>query len=462
MAISGLRWPTKDEYDLAIQQWQTTVLDPGVRGGTLAQDAMGISSFGGANLYVALYKIGGWMIRCFCSNPPHQTPPDILVRYRAIDHFCRTQGNKIPAMLPSLLVEQGIKVGERVLPIVKMPFLSGTPPLGEFIADHYTEKRVMLHLRDAWQRMISELEGVPMAHGDLDLTNVLVEQRGSTLALKLIDYDNLWIPELADLPQTEYGHAAFQHPAFFGSRTRRYAADMDRFAALVIYIALDLLAHRPELYDEWHADESEQLLFSEADYLAFQLDSSHISRVRKLSRAEMRPYADELIASLYEQRMPLSLSAIRSGLTQISSELSAYTPASSQQSLSTTKNMAVAEWGNKIYNGATDFTPVAPPKPIGSSPLDETAVPIPLLPAAPAPAHATTAGKIQVPPAPTKQTMRIRLFVALFMLIITGLIVIVVLLILFATHILSLHPGFMVGSQVMFHIERELVCVSCL
>jgi hypothetical protein len=448
MTISGLRWPTKDEYDLAIQQWQSTVLDPGVRVGTLAQDAMGISSFGGANLYVALYKIGGWMIRCFCSNPPHQTPPDILVRYRAIDHFCRTRAGKITALLPSLLVEQGIKVGERVLPIVKMPFLSGTPPLGEFIADHYTEMPVMLQLRDAWQRMIYELEAVPMAHGDLDLTNVLVEQHGSTLILKLIDYDNLWIPELADLPQTEYGHAAFQHPAFFGSRTRRYAADMDRFAALVIYIALDLLAHRPELYDEWHADESEQLLFSEADYLAFQLDSSHISQLRKLSRTEMRPYADELIASLYEQRMPLSLS----GLTQISSELPAYTPTSSQQSLSITKNMAVAEWGNKIYNGASDFKPVAPPRP-SSSPLDDAAVPIPLVPAAPAPTRAATTEKIQTSPAPApaKQTMRIRLFVALFMLIIIGLIVMVVLLILFSTHILALHSSFaLTGLQGIF------------
>ncbi|HKV56938.1 MAG TPA: hypothetical protein VJO32_01605, partial [Ktedonobacteraceae bacterium] len=294
MALSGLRWPTKDEYDVAIQQWQATILDPDVRGGTLAQDAMGISSFGGANLYVALYKIGDWMIRCFCSNPPNATPSDIMERYRAIDRFCRGRASKMTALLPSVLVEQGIKVGERIMPFVKMPFLPGVPPLGEFIADHYTEKPLMVQLRDAWLRMIYELETAPMAHGDLDLTNVLVEQRGAALTLKLIDYDNIWIPELAGLPQTEYGHAAFQHPAFFTSRTRRYAVDMDRFSALVIFIALDMLAHRPELYDEWHADESEQLLFSEADYATFQLATSHFSQLRKFSRSEMWPYSDEL------------------------------------------------------------------------------------------------------------------------------------------------------------------------
>jgi hypothetical protein len=413
MTLSGLRWPTKEEYDLAIQQWQQTVLDPDVRGGTLAQDAMGISAFGGANLYVTLYKIGNWMIRCFCSNPPHQTPPDIVERYRAIDRFCRTRAGKMTALLPSVLVEQGIKVGERIMPFVKMPFLAGTPPLGEFIADHYTAKPIMLQLRDAWQRMIYELEAVPMAHGDLDLTNVLVEQRGSTLTLKLIDYDNIWIPELASLPQTEYGHAAFQHPAFFTSRTRRYTVDMDRFSALVIYIALDMLAYRPELYDEWHADESEQLLFSEADYLNFQLDSSHINQLRKLGRSEMRPYTAELIASLYEQRMPSSLPAIRTSAMQTS-------PALSPQGPSLMSSMAVAEWGNKIYNGASAFKPVVQPGPVNSSEVNDDPAPAPVIPAPSSP-HT-------LPPA--KSPARTRLFVALFAVLITALIVIIVLLIL--------------------------------
>ncbi len=455
MALSVLRWPTKDEYDVAVQQWQSTILDPDVRGGTLAQDAMGISSFGGANLYVALYKIGDWMIRCFCSNPPNATPPDIVERYHAIDRFCRGRASTMTALLPSLLVEQGIKVGERIMPFVKMPFLSGTPPLGEFIADHYTEKPLMLQLRDAWLRMIYELEAVPMAHGDLDLTNVLVEERSATLTLKLIDYDNIWIPELAGLPQTEYGHAAFQHPAFFASRTRRYAADMDRFAALIIYITLDMLAHRPELYDEWHADESEQLLFSEADYATFQLATSHFSQLHKLSRSEMWPYTDELIASLREQRMPLSLSAIRANIKQASPTQPISTPAFSQQGLSMAQNMAVAEWGNKIYNGASDFKPVMQPRPPGTVPLDDDAVPIPL-PAAPVPSEPILA-TAQAPVAPTssKLTMRIRLFIALFMLIIVGLLIMVILLILFSTHIIALHgsstlsglQGFYVGAQ---------------
>jgi hypothetical protein len=277
-----------------------------------------------------------------------------------------------------------------------------------------------------------------MAHGDLDLTNVLVEQRGSTLILKLIDYDNLWIPDLAGRPQTEYGHAAFQHPAFFASRTRRYSVDMDRFSALVIYIALDMLAHRPELYNEWHADESEQLLFSEADYAAFQLDTSHISQLRKLSRSEMRPYSDELIAALYEQRMPRSLPAIRASATQASAAQSANAPALPQQGSSLMSSMAVAEWGNKIYNGASAFKPVMQPHPASSNEANDDPAPAPGIPALP-PLDA-------LPPA--KSPARTRLFVALFAILITALIVIIVLFILTSTHIIALDsPAALAGLE---------------
>src|SRR5438105_3221201 len=105
MTTSGLLWPTKDEYNLAIANWTSTVWDAELRSGNLAQDHLGICVF----------------------------------------------------------------------PIVKMPFLLGSPPLGEFIVDRYRDRVTMSRLSDAWLRMMHELESVSMAHGDLDLTNVLVE-----------------------------------------------------------------------------------------------------------------------------------------------------------------------------------------------------------------------------------------------------------------------------------------------
>ena len=419
-----MAWPTKDEYDLAISQWQRTVWDPDIRSGTLSQDEMGIRRYGGANLYVCIYKIGDWTVRCFCSNPPNQTPPDIVDRYMAIDRFCRTNASWVSALLPVTYIERGITVGQRVLPLVKMPFLTSTPPLGEFIADNYQNQAKMQQLSDAWFEMIRELEAVSMAHGDLDLTNVLVEQRGPSLSLKLIDYDNVWIPELAGYGQTEYGHEAFQHPAFFSSRSRPYNAEMDRFSALVIYISLKMLVYRPELYAEWSADESEQLLLSSADYQSASLATSHIAQLRKLSRSDMLPYIDELSACLREKRMPRSLERIVVNRYQPPNP----TPEPRYKPVGTSVQSLppVSLWENKILNGATSY-PAAPTSTLSfsSQPLDDDKLVL-----------------SQPPPLPTRQKIS-PLVLTLSILIGIFLVVATVVIVLFATHVLTFasHQG---------------------
>src|SRR5947209_953291 len=279
MTTAGVLWPTKDEYDIAIARWTETMWDADLRSSMLDYDNMGIRRYGGANLYVSIYKIDHWMVRCFCSKPSMQTPIDIRERYRAIDRFCRTQADRVSALIPVIYLEQGITVGTRVLPIVKMPFLAGCPSLGEFLLDAYEDRATMQRLCEAWLSMIREIEAAPMAHGDLDLTNVLVEQRGPNLTLRLIDYDNTWIPELAGRSQTEYGHTNFQHPSFLPPRQRPFNAEMDRFSALVIYISLKTLVAHPKLYEEWGADESDRLLLSETDYQHADLLGSRIPQM---------------------------------------------------------------------------------------------------------------------------------------------------------------------------------------
>src|SRR5207302_11322506 len=115
-------------------------------------------------------------------------------------------------------------------------------------------------------RMIRVIVAVSMAHGDLDLSNVLVEQHNTHVILRLIDYDNTWIPELVGRNQTEHGHENFQHPSFMPPHQRPYYAGMDRFSALVIYISLKMLVSHPRLYDDWGANEADRLLLSEQDY----------------------------------------------------------------------------------------------------------------------------------------------------------------------------------------------------
>jgi len=303
-------WPNRDEYDLAIARWRETMLDSELRGGKLDYDHLGIRRYGGANLYVCIYKIGDWMIRCFCSTNNRVPPADIKERYQAIAAFSQQYSGRVSALAPLTYFDQGITVGTRLLPLVKMPFFAGCPSLGEFVTDHYSEPAVMQQLCGAWLRMISEMEATSMAHGDLDLSNVLVERRGPMLALHLIDYDNTWIPALSGRGQTEHGHQHFQHPAFMPPNLRPFTSDMDRFSALVIYISLKALASQPQLYEQWGADESERLLFADTDYQNAGQPGNRIAQLRQIGTPDLRPYLDELQAALRERRMPRSLSAI--------------------------------------------------------------------------------------------------------------------------------------------------------
>ncbi len=354
MTTAGFLWPTKDEYDLAIARWQDTIFDPEVRGGLLAYDNMGICRFGGANLYVCVYKIGNWMVRCFCSKPSHAAPVDICERYMAIDRFCRKNGNRVSALIPVTYLEQGIIVGSRTMPLVKMPFLTSCPSLGEFIMDNYTDRAIMQQLGDAWFRMIRELETAPMAHGDLDLSNVLVERGGawSGLTLKLIDYDNMWMPELAGRTQTEFGHANFQHPDFLPPRPRPYNVEMDRFSALVMYISLKALTVHPDLYNAWGADESDRLLLAESDYLDAGLVGSHIIQLRDLCSHDMFPFVDELQASLREGRMPRSLHDLANANS--STYISYRPPAPPRLQPPPSLSAPVSKWNEAVFNVTTN------------------------------------------------------------------------------------------------------------
>lgn len=320
-------WPTKDQYDIAIKNWENTIQDPEICncGGTLAVDNLGgILYMGGANHFVCVYKIGNWIVRCFCverrNQEPydiiHRPPHDIRERYKAIDTFCHTKLSNISALVPITYVKSGITIGKYTWPIVKMQFIDA-PNLGEFIAENHLDTRMMHELSNAWFRMTDELEMGHIAHGDLDLTNVLVEQKEYNLKLRLIDYDNLWIETLAFDGQkvrkpTDLGHISFQHPDLLppSKEKRLYNAEMDRFSAISIYISLKVLSYRPLLYATWDANEEDRLLFSAKDYC--EPDGGRILEIRNVGIMEILPYIDALYTSLSTKpcRMPPRLREI--------------------------------------------------------------------------------------------------------------------------------------------------------
>lgn len=399
-------WPTKEEYRRAMRDWRNNLVDPTLRASQMLLDPAGNPrNREGAGLYVTVFQLGDWMLRCFHADPKANTKPpaDIEERYQAIANFYQQFNTQIGALVPVELLRQGVRVGQRVVPLVKMRYLRGAIPLGEYIAPQamHGNGALMRQLASAWLRMITAMEQANMAHGDLDLTNVMVEAPTGTPILRLVDYDNMFVPALAGRAQIEGGHPPFQHP---GINPRAFDATMDRFSALSIYLSLLALAQEPTLYEEYQADESARLLFDVQDYQEFRLGTSKVTKLHKRLGGPVAPYLDALVESLRTNSMPPRLDAISTVV------VSAPNPSA-----------------QPIAGGYRPLPPPPPPPPIHH--YTPQAVPQPLPPAKPA--DNTTSPQISnlyrqnlIPTKPNNQNRNIILIAVAVILVIIVLAVI--------------------------------------
>lgn len=306
-----MTWPRRRNYEMALRNWQTTLFDPELKADRLLMDGAGAPvGREGAGLYVCVFQIGGWIVRCFYANPDeNKAPPeDIVERYQAIDAFCRANIAQLPALVPTCYEAQGIQIGQKVVPIVKMQLLQNVTTLGDFIYNRYRDQAAMQWLANTWMQLIARMEDLSVAHGDLDLTNVLVQQDPAGMRLRLVDYDNMFVPALAGHSQNEGGHPPFQNPFI---PNRPFDATMDRFSALVIYICLRALAVDPSLYGEFNADENSRLLLDVPDYEKAGMANGALQRLRRRAApAHIDPYFEALVASLRDKTMPPRLDTI--------------------------------------------------------------------------------------------------------------------------------------------------------
>lgn len=369
-------WPGKQDYDAAMENISQCVKDPVIKDGKVASDNAGIMRHGGANHFVTLYKVDNWMVRCFCQDFANgkKPPADIKMRYEKIGEFCRRYASDTSPLVHTELVPSAIEVEfvdrrgfelvtlkTDTVPYVRMEFIEGLP-LGTYIGKQCEQQNtaVLEVLSNAWLRMIRQMEALHMAHGDLDLTNVIVKEQAGNIVLKLVDYDNSWVPAFARLyPRPELlerGHEHFQHPSFWdGPKKRIFGEDMDRFSALTIYISLKALAMYPNLHKDSHwGVGASHLLLTKADYDAVkQTSNNRIMMLDNLSIPGMRPLLQELSACIREERNPRRLSEL---VTYVGEHLP-LTPSPDEPPIQVStfegnpeSEIAIPNWVEIIYN----------------------------------------------------------------------------------------------------------------
>src|SRR5262249_39712107 len=136
--------------------------------------------------------------------------------------------------------------------------------LNDFVRKNVERPRILEALSDIWVRMAQRLREARIAHADLQHGNVILVpgSKAGSLAVKLIDYDGMFVPALAQRPSGEVGHPNFQHPERLKKGT--YNAEVDRLPFLTVACALrGLVVGGPALWKKY--DNGDNLLFRAQD-----------------------------------------------------------------------------------------------------------------------------------------------------------------------------------------------------
>jgi formylglycine-generating enzyme required for sulfatase activity len=255
-------WPTATDYNEAVQDLRQSVGDEELRAGQVAANPLGLPMIWSGN-FADVYRIHNaesgstWALKCFTRKVAGQAD-----RYRHISAYLKHA--QLPFMVDFKYLAQGIRVRGEWFPALKMRWVEGGIPLNQFVEQYLNLPQTLKDLLNLWVKMAGRLREAKIAHADLQHGNVLlVPRRDGSLALRLIDYDGMYVPALAGSRSAELGHPAFQHPQ--RSREGVYSAELDRFSNLAIYSAIHCLTvGRQKLWDRF--DNGDNLLFREEDF----------------------------------------------------------------------------------------------------------------------------------------------------------------------------------------------------
>jgi len=255
-----MNWPTSQDYNEAIQSAASSFVDPALQQGEATVNAIGLPTPHSGN-FADVYQFKGgdgkmWAVKCFTRKVD-----GLRQRYLKIDeHLTKA---KLPFTVGFKFFEEGIRVQGQWFPLLKMEWVEGLT-LNQFIRNNAGKPQYLDALFQKWTKLTAMLRDNNFAHADLQHGNVLLvpSDSGNRLGLKLIDYDGMWVPALADTHSGEIGHPNFQHPLRL--KNRLYNGDVDRFPHLVVASALraTLIGGRP-LWDKF--DNGDNLLFKETD-----------------------------------------------------------------------------------------------------------------------------------------------------------------------------------------------------
>ena len=221
--------------------------------------------------FAVVYKFrtkSGYLRALRCFRVPMN--PDTQFRYERIGPYFHAHVPDITATFK--YHDTGIVVKEQgkqsqAYPVIEMDWIDGVTLLEKVDELCKTGDRATLkNLREQWLVILKLMHSAHIAHGDLAAVNVMVRANGQMV---LVDYDGVYIPDFAGLPQVVLGQIDYQHPQM---NQRPFNEHMDEFSSLVIYTALLALEVQPALWNKYvkHNQQGKlldtNLLFTQQDF----------------------------------------------------------------------------------------------------------------------------------------------------------------------------------------------------
>lgn len=262
MTTAKSTWPTSQDYNEAVQNPRLAFQDADLAAAEVVSNKLGLPvTYSGnfADVYQFRSAAGNsWAVKCFT-----RPVKNLHQRYQKIS--THLEEARLPFTVGFEYLTEGIRIRGRWYPVVKMDWVQGKT-LNKFIREHLDNIKLLGTLCQLWYNLAQRLQEADITHADLQHGNVLLVPRAgekNRFSLKLVDYDGMYIPSLAQFHSGELGHAAYQHPQRL--REQLYRAEVDRFSHLVIYTALYGLSLQGRPLWECY-DDGNNLLFTQADF----------------------------------------------------------------------------------------------------------------------------------------------------------------------------------------------------
>ena len=281
-------WPSRADYTQAVRDYpERSLKNTKLEGGKprRTKDNFLASYEGGWSIVFPIDKGSKtFALRCWIKDVD-----DAEIRYQKISEYL-TQAN-LPYFVDFEYLPEGIWVRGTKYPITRMEWANGLP-LRAFIEQNLQNADVLRTVATEFQKMVAALHAHEISHGDLQDGNILIEDNGNQVDIKLIDYDSVFVPTLRGSPDSGIvGLPEYQHPQRIAG-IGQTGEKVDYFSELVIYLSFLSLAEKPELWHQFKDSTGDGLLFSADDFK--NPDTSDVfGELEKLS-AEVRELAATL------------------------------------------------------------------------------------------------------------------------------------------------------------------------